>query len=223
MDAVKLSHGATSERNQRLWALVAPRYGTLDLSHDRLHVVRVHHWALELAAAEGLDVDLAGAAGLVHDLVEIPKDHPDRSKASQRSAEAARGPLEAAGYDPMEIEQVAEAVAGSSWSAGQAPVSRLAAVLQDADRLDAIGAVGMARCFVCAQSFNRGQGLLYAPGDPLHRTDRALDDKAHAVDHFFVKLMRLAEGMHTVAGRQEAALRHATMVAFLEALGRELG
>ncbi len=219
---MRLKHPQTAARNRVLWSLIAARYSTLDLSHDRLHVSRVHQWALKIAASEGLDVDLAGAVALVHDLVEIPKDQPGRNVASRLSAEAAVEPLRQAGYSDSEIKTVVEAVSGSSWSAQLEPSSPLGAVVQDADRLDAIGAIGIARCFVCAQSFNTGDGLLYEDDDPFHGTERPLDDTRHAVDHFYVKLLKLSEGMHTDLGRNEAKIRHETMKSFLNALSGEL-
>ncbi|MFZ5787077.1 MAG: phosphohydrolase, partial [Acidobacteriota bacterium] len=96
------------------------------------------------------------------------------------------------------------------------------AVLQDADRLDAIGALGVARSFATAGAMAaRGVPLrLYDPGDPLGR-ERPLDDRRNALDHFRVKLLGLAAGMHTEPARREAAARHRLMEAFLEAFDRE--
>lgn len=76
--------------------------------------------------------------------------------------------------------------------------------MQDADRLDAIGMVGAARCFYIAGRMGSG---LYDPFDPL-ATERPLDDKRFAIDHFETKLFKLADGFQTEAGRRFAGDRH---------------
>jgi uncharacterized protein len=213
-----------SSRHAAMWQRVASRLGDADLSHDCDHVARVYAWALRLAPEAGVDEDLAGAAALVHDLVIVPTDDPERALAGARSASEARAVLEEAGYDEVEIDRIAGAVRTSSWSSGLRAEDPLGEALQDADRLDAIGAVGVFRTFTCAQRMvGRGSPLRFCdPGDPLGRGGRAPDDTRYALDHFPVKLLRLADGMHLPSAREEARRRHATMVAFLDELEREL-
>jgi len=210
-------------RHETLWRLVRDRLPTDDLAHDRAHVLRVYETALGLARSSGADPDLAGAAALLHDLIEVPKESAARATASKRSAAASIPVLERAGYGAGEIEAVADAVRTCSWSSGLAPASTLGAVLQDADRLDAIGAIGIARTFLTAQAMrSRGAPLaLYDPGDPLARK-REPDDRAFALDHFAVKLLRLADGMHTEPARTEGARRQRSMLSFLESMEREI-
>ena len=86
-----------------LWDLVLHQIDDSDIAHDRLHVLRVYDWALRLAPEAGASADLTGAAALVHDLVNIPKEHRDRPLGSERSAQASRGLLEASGYAPDEV------------------------------------------------------------------------------------------------------------------------
>jgi uncharacterized protein len=210
-------------RHRALWREVDGRTPKSDLSHDRQHLERVYSWALRLAPEAEVEPDLAGAAALLHDLVSVPKEDPGRQLAGERSAEAAIDLLRRAGYAPPEVEQIVEAIRTSSWSRGLQPTAPLGAVLQDADRLDAIGAVGVARTFACAQGMTcRGRELrLYDPDDPLaHR--RQPDEGRNALDHFQTKLLRLAATMHLPTARDEAARRQATMQAFLEELAREL-
>ncbi len=211
-------------RHLGLWRLVGAQCPGDDLAHDADHVLRVYRWTLKLAPEAGADPDLVGAAALVHDLVNIPKESADRPLGSARSAEASQGLLAQAGYGDEEIQAVVEAVRTTSWSRGLEPTSPLGIVLQDADRLDAIGAIGIARTFACAQSMRgRGEpGCFYDTGDPLGKSGRALDDRRHAVDHFRVKLLRLAGGMHLQTSRREAALRQAVMEQYLRALSREV-
>ncbi|MHB2018620.1 MAG: HD domain-containing protein, partial [Candidatus Xenobia bacterium] len=143
------------------------------------------------------------------------------ARAGEWSAREAAPWLLAAGYGEAEAAAIVQAVARSSWSAGLPPAAPLDAVLQDADRLDAIGACGIMRVFSTAQSM-QGPRRYYHTGDPMGRSGRALDDRQHAVDHFKVKLLRLAEGMHLPLSRAEAWRRHQHMEAFLEELQREL-
>ncbi|MDP6934312.1 MAG: HD domain-containing protein [Myxococcota bacterium] len=214
----------THPRHIRLLEAVRDATRGEDLAHDELHVLRVYRWAVRLAPEAGVEVDLAGATALVHDLVNIPKDHPDRPLGGEQSALASRGLLQAAEYRPEEIGCIVEAVRTSSWSRGHAPTSMLGAVLQDADRLDAIGAIGIARTFATAQAMaSRGtRGRFYDPGDPVAKTDRTLDDRRQAIDHFRVKLLGLAAGMHLPGARAEARRRHQVMESYLTELEREV-
>jgi uncharacterized protein len=211
-------------RHTKLWELARERQSTVDLAHDRLHVLRVYKSALDLARAAGADPDLAGAAALLHDLIEVPKESAERNEASKRSADASIPVLEQAGYDAEEIAAIADAVRTCSWSSGLEPGSKIGAVLQDADRLDAIGAIGIARTFLTAQAMkSRGAPLaLYDRSDPLAR-EHEPNDRAFALDHFAVKLLKLADGMRTAAAREEAARRQQVMLGFLEELAKELG
>ena len=211
-------------RHRALFDLVAPGLPPGELAHDRWHLERVYRWAVRLAPEAGADADLCGAAALVHDLVPIPKDHADRPFGGERSAQAAGPVLAAAGYADSELEVVVEAVRTSSWSRRLAPAGPVGVVLQDADRLDAIGAVGIARCFACAQHMSRpdSPGRFYDPDDPVAAADRPLDDRLQAADHFRAKLLELASGMHLPSARSEAARRHAAMQAFLGELDAEL-
>ena len=211
-------------RHHRLWADVQSNTSCEDLAHDHLHVLRVYHWAVRLAPEVGADADLTGAAALVHDLINIPKEHRDRPLGSERSAEASRGLLSTAGYDAHEVAMIVEAVRTCSWSRGLQPTNAMGMALQDADRLDAIGAIGIARTFATAQAMSsRGQsGRFYDPDDPLADQGRPLDDRMQPVDHFYAKLLKLSASMHTGTARQEAARRHKRMETFLQNLADEI-
>ena len=215
---------ARFSRHTTLWTLVSEQTEDVDLAHDSEHVLRVYRWAIRLAPEADADVDLTGAAALVHDLVNIPKEHRDRPLGSEMSAQASRGLLEASGYGPSERAAIVEAVRTTSWSRGLSPTSAMGAVLQDADRLDAIGALGIARTFATAQAMSsRGQdSRFYDPADPMAKSGRPLNDRRQPVDHFFAKLLKLAETMHTPTARAEAAKRHERMVNFLANLSAEI-
>lgn len=175
-----------------------------DGSHDIAHILRVFRNAMRIHAIEGGNGRVLAAAVLLHDCVAVEKNSPLRSQASRLAAGKASNILAGLGWGAAEIEAVAHAVAAHSFSANITPETLEAKILQDADRLDAIGMVGAARCFYIAGRMASG---LYDPADPLAK-DRPLDDKAFAIDHFEVKLFRLADGFQTAAGRALAAERH---------------
>lgn len=207
-----------------MWRQVEPQLPPGELAHDRHHIARVYQWALRLSEEGRVDPDLAGAMALVHDLAFVPKDSPDRALGGERSAQLAGVVLSTAGYASHEVVDIAEAVRTSSWSRGFAPTNTLGVVLQDADRLDAIGAVGLLRTVACAQYMSRPEraGRFYHDGDPFADSGRALDDKAQAIDHCYAKLLKLAAGMHLPTAKAEAMKRHAALVDFLGVLRREL-
>lgn len=214
----------TFPRHAALWPLVIARLPPGELAHDGEHLRRVYVWAIRLAPEAEADPDLAGATALVHDLVFVPKDGADRAQGGERSAAAAPAVLTAAGYHADEITAIAEAVRTSSWSRGLAPTNALGIVLQDADRLDAIGAVGLLRTAACGQFMSKPDrpGRLYHPNDPLATSGRVLDDRTQVVDHLHAKLLRLSTGMHLTAARAEADRRHAWLLGFLTELTTEL-
>ncbi len=191
-----------------------------DPGHDLEHAMRVALWTVRLADSEGgVDTAEAIAAALLHDVVNLPKDHPERASASARSADLARELLPRHGFDDAATERVAEAIRDHSFSRGATPATGLGRALQDADRLEALGALGLCRTL----STGAKMGAVYAhPEDPF-ATGRELDDRRYTVDHFYAKLLTLPETMLTEAGRAEARRRTAFLERFLEQLGEELG
>ena len=156
----------THNRHNHLWK---PSYHlTHDDGHDWLHVQRVTKWCIKIAENIGANTDLAGAAGLLHDLINIPKESDLRSMGSTLSAQAGIQYLKDAGYSSEEIDTVTKAIATCSWSRGLSPTNIIGTVLQDADRLDAIGAIGVMRNIACAQAMRsrKQSGLFYHPKNP---------------------------------------------------------
>ena len=213
-------------RHNRLWDAILPTLTHDDLAHDWLHVQRVTEWCLKIARSIDADEDLAGAAGLLHDLINIPKESDLRSMGSTLSAQAGVQYLRDAGYSTEEIDTVTEAISTCSWSRGLTPTNNIGKVLQDADRLDAIGAIGLMRNIACAQAMRsrKKTGLFYHPDNPVpwETPNDKLNDKEHALDHFFCKLLKLKEGMHTDIAKSEAEKRHLWMTAFLAEVDREI-
>ena len=190
-----------------------------DAAHDHEHLRRVVANARSLAAAEAADLAVVLPAAWLHDCVTVPKDSPRRSLASRLAAEEAGCFLHDAGYPQALVPAVMHAVAAHSFTAGIAPETPEARVVQDADRLDALGAVGIARCLMLGATMGRP---LYHAEQPFP-VSRPADDAASSIDHFYTKLLRLAATMTTAAGRAEAERRTALMRSFLRELGREIG
>ncbi len=189
-----------------------------DGSHDQSHLLRVWKNVCAIQAQEGGDLRILLAATLLHDCVAVEKNSPLRSRASTLAAEQARHILSQMDWSAKDCEAVGHAVQSHSFSANIQPVSLEARILQDADRLDAIGALGIARCFYTA---GRMGSSLYEPKDPT-AANRSLDDKRYALDHFPAKLLQLAEGFQTRQGQEIARERHARMERFVEEMVGEL-
>jgi uncharacterized protein len=190
-----------------------------DAAHDLGHILRVARLAHQLARSEGADPEVCVAGALLHDLVYRPKNHPESPQTAGMAADLAlRWCQETAGLDTR-AQGIAATVASHSWSGGGAPASLEAAVVQDADRLEALGAIGVARVFATGASFG---AELWHPEDPWAE-GRELDDKTWSLDHFKRKLLRLEADMKTTAGRRLAGDRQRAMLAYLEALRKELG
>ena len=189
-----------------------------DPGHGPVHLERVVATAMRLAAEEGARVDVVLPAAWLHDCVHVAKNSPERSRASRLAADHALGFLQEAGYTPACLPGIRHAIEAHSYSAGIAPRTVEAKVVQDADRLDALGAIGLARCLAVGTALGRP---LYEPVDPFCR-GRAPDEGGASIDHFYAKLLKLAGTMQTAAGRREAARRTAFLEAFLEQLGSEI-
>jgi uncharacterized protein len=189
-----------------------------DPGHGPAHLERVVATALRLAAEEGARLDIVLPAAWLHDCVHIGKDSPERVRASRLAAEHALRFLESAGYPAAALPEIRHAIEAHSYSAGIAPRTVEAKCVQDADRLDALGAIGLARCFAVGTALGRP---LYEPADPFCRA-RQPDDRGASVDHFYAKLLKLSGTMQTAAGRREAARRTAFLEAFLAQLESEL-
>jgi uncharacterized protein len=187
-------------------------------SHDYLHVARVVTHAVRLAAEVGADVEVLRAAALLHELVTFKKNDPRSATAGDVCADAALALLTERGAEASFAKRVSDAIRDHAFSKGQAPATLESAVLQDADRLDAIGAIGIARCF--ATSADMGSAF-YEEQEPFAVT-RPLDDKAYAVDHFAKKLLLLESRMHTAPARAEARKRTAFLHAYLTQLRDEI-
>ena len=191
---------------------------TEDAAHDLAHVRRVVANARRLAAVEEADLAVVLPAAWLHDCVIVPKDSPRRTEASRLAAAAAVAYLRAEGYPTKHLDAIAHAITAHSFSARIPPETTEARIVQDADRLDALGAIGIARTLMLGGAMGRP---LYNPDDPFV-TLRPPDDHAWTLDHLYTKLLTLSATMQTQAGRAEAEARTAFMQEYLRQLGHEV-
>lgn len=185
-----------------------------DPSHDFAHVLRVVSLAKKLGSEEGADLEVVVPAAYLHDFEPIAKNDPRRSMASSLSAQKAAPFLRDLGYSQTLVESICHAIQAHSFSANISPRTLEAKVVQDADRLDGIGAIGVARCFSMSGLLRRD---FYDVSDPFC-DDREPNDQHNSLDHFFVKLLGVAHHLHTESGRREGRSR----AQFLEHYVRQL-
>ena len=207
----------SADLRARLRAVVAQRMET-DPAHDLAHLDRV--WVNAQAIADDqTDMPVLLAASYLHDLVNLSKDDPERHLASRRSAEESEPILNKLGYIKDQIRAIQHAIEAHSFSANIAPTSPEACILRDADRLDALGAIGVARNFSVSGALGRA---LYDPADPF-AANRPLDDLTYSLDHWKVKLLALPGDMLTDGGKAVARVRVQRMIRFLEEFSEEIG
>jgi uncharacterized protein len=185
--------------------------------HDLSHALRV--LAICNTIGEELDADLEvlGAAALLHDLGRARKGKQKRHH-SMESVKIARRILNSAGFPTQKIPLVLHAIQVHSFEDHTAPKTAEAAILQDADRIDICGAIGAAMTFAYGGSHG---SELYNPADPTG-TNRRFDDHKYSFDHFFTKLLGLPEVLNTAAGRRIARRRRAHLKNFVAQFEQEL-
>lgn len=189
-----------------------------DPAHDFLHFNRVVKTAKKLCILEGGKLEVVLPAAWLHDFVIIPKNDSRRKQASQLSAEAAIQFLKQINYPEMYFEDIAHAIAAHSFSANIQTKTLEAKIVQDADRLDGLGAIGIARCFATAGLLKRP---FYSEIDPFC-TERTADDSLFTIDHFFAKLFKTAETLKTKSGQTEGIKRVERMKFYLADLSTEI-
>lgn len=189
-----------------------------DLAHDLLHVKRVVKLATLIAKKEKAELNVVLPAAWLHDCVSYPKNHPLRSQSSLHAADKAIQFLSSIEYPKQYLDAIHHAIAAHSYSGGLIANTLEAKIVQDADRLDAIGAIGIARCIQVSSQLKRP---LYAPEDAFSE-QRTLDDQRFTLDHFYTKLLKLASLMHTQTAQDIAAQRTQFMESYLQQLALEI-
>lgn len=202
-----------TEQKDELTRLAQANIGDGDPSHDYLHACRVLHLAERVAAEEGGDLDIIVPAALFHDIVMYPKDDPRSSLASVESAEWAKRALAALDWYPAEkIGAVAKAIERCSFSKHLPKESLEEHIVQDADLLESLGAISVARTFSSCGQLGR---LFYHTDDPCC-LEREASPRSYALDLFLTRLFRVEERLHTAAARRIAEDRARFTKAFYD-------
>ncbi|WP_039058486.1 phosphohydrolase [Enterobacter sp. Bisph1] len=191
-----------------------------DAAHDISHFSRVWKTAQHLMQGQQADALVVLTACYFHDIASFAKNHPQRHQSSVLAAEKTAEILASAfpDFPASAVSGVRHAIEAHSFSAGIAPQTPEAKIVHDADRLESLGAIGLARVFAVSGAL----GAALFDGDDPFAAKRELDDKAFALDHFRCKLLKLPATMQTERGRQLAEHNANFMVQFMAKLSAEL-
>lgn len=189
-----------------------------DSAHDFAHIMRVYKNAQMICKKERVNKKLVLCAVLLHDIVSYPKSDKRSKLSSIQSAAKSKKILKKFNFDNEEIQIISDAIRDHSFSQNKIPSTIVGKILQDADRLDAIGAIGIARVFAVGGSEKRP---FYNVKDPFCK-NRLPDDKIWTLDHFYQKLLQLESLMNTKSGKIEAKKRTKILNSFLNQLKNEI-
>lgn len=206
------------------------RIPPVDAGHDFHHVLRVAGLAEKILREECLredgreatqdEIDAVVASAFLHDCVPVAKNSPLRKESARLCAEKAEEWLRELRWSPeARIAEITGAILDHSYSSGRIPRTRVGRCLQDADRLEALGALGLFRTIATGVSMG---ALLFDPDDPWAER-RDLDDRKYTIDHFYTKLLSLPSTFRTESARQEAFSRARFLELFSAQLRHELG
>ncbi|MCG3099492.1 phosphohydrolase [Enterobacter sp. DRP3] len=195
-------------------------HSTDDAAHDISHFRRVWMTAQKIMDNQTVDPLVILTACYFHDIVSLPKNHPERSQSSRLAARKTRSILQRdfPDFPPECYAAVEHAIEAHSFSAGLTPQSIEAKIVQDADRLESLGAIGLARVFAVSGAL----GVALFDADDPFADARALDDRAFTLDHFQTKLLRLPDTMQTDVGRELAHHNADFLIQFMAKLSAEL-
>ena len=205
---------------QRFDSWLKAHHATDDTAHDISHFRRVWNTSQRLMKDQAVEELVILTACYFHDIVSLPKNHPQRGRSSQLAAARTTAILreDFADFPAHHYAAIQHAIEAHSFSAGITPLTEEAKIVQDADRLEALGAIGLARVFAVSGALGVP---LFDPEDPFADA-RELNDRAFALDHFQTKLLRLPETMQTAAGRQLARQSADVLIQFMARLSAEL-
>ena len=189
-----------------------------DSAHDFEHTMRVYKNAQKICKKEKGNEKLVLSAALLHDIVSYPKSDKRSKMSSINSAKKSKQILAEFDFSKEEITIISDAIRDHSFSQNKTPKTLEGKILQDADRLDALGAIGIARVFATGGSLNRP---FYNIDDPFCKK-RTPDDKIWTVDHFFKKLLKIESLMNTKSGKIEAKKRTKILKDYLKQLKQEI-
>jgi uncharacterized protein len=176
--------------------------------------MRVYKNAKKICKKEKVNQKMVLSAVLLHEVVSYPKSDKRSKLSSLESSKKSKQILTKYPFSKEEILIISNAIRDHSFSQGKVPETIEGKILQDSDRLDALGAIGVARVFATGGSLGRS---FYNTDDPFCKK-RLPDDKIWTVDHFFQKLLKLESLMNTKSGKAEAKVRTRVLKEFLHHL-----
>jgi uncharacterized protein len=201
-------------------------YTNADSAHDFEHILRVTRMAEQLAAAEGGDPEVVRAAALLHDIARHAEDEQGKAAPggapdhAEVSAQEARAFLMEQGADAELADRVAEAIRSHRFRGSIQPTTLEGKILFDADKLDSIGAIGVARAYAVCGMLNQ---KLYSEPESSAVATRSQHNAEHTpVDEYHVKLKHLRQRFYTPTAQRIAAERDEFMRSFFEQLTREV-
>lgn len=189
-----------------------------DSAHDFAHIMRVYKNAQMICKKERVNEKLVLCAVLLHDIVSYPKSDKRSKISSIQSAKKSKKILKKFNFTNEEIKIISDAIRDHSFSQNKIPTTIIGKILQDADRLDALGAIGIARVFAVSGSEKRP---FYNVKDPFCK-NRIPDDTIWTLDHFYRKLLKLESLMNTKSGKIEAKRRTKILNNFINQLRNEI-
>ena len=200
--------------------LVKTKFTNQEGSHDWFHIDRVRRTALYLQSQEGGEAELIELAALLHDY----SDHKYNGGDFEAGAKEVQHLLLSLGAAPnlaLQVAQIVQIVSYKGAKVADQNTTLEGQIVRDADRLDAIGAIGIARAFSYGGSRARA---LYDPSiaPTLHDSKEAYaQDKGHTINHFYEKLLLLKDRMETPTAQKLAAQRHVVMEQFIAQFKQE--
>ncbi|NTV27829.1 MAG: HD domain-containing protein [Methanothrix sp.] len=192
-------------------------YEEADPAHDFSHIIRVYQNAQIIGKKEGADMQVLLFSALLHDAGSVSKGLEDSIESYQRQKAVLDFLIKKELPENVQ-KKVLYAIEVHRFSKGIVPDTLEARILQDADRLDALGAVGIARVFMTGGTLGRA---LYDNVDPFCK-NREPDDKKWNLDHFYRKLLKLESGMHTKTAKDMASRRTEVLKRYLSDLEQEI-
>ena len=193
-------------------------YAKNDPAHDFEHIMRVYKNAEKICKTEKSNKKLVLISVLLHDIIKKSETDKRTKSSSSLSASKSIKILKKLKFSDNDISIVSESIRNHSFTKNKISKSIEGRILQDADRLDAIGAIGIARVFSVSGAKNR---QFYEPSDPFSK-NRKMNDKKWALDHFFKKLLLLENVMNTKTGKIEAKKRTIVLKNYLDSLKKEI-
>lgn len=190
--------------------------------HDWHHIERVHSNALKIQQKEGGDFEVVSLLAILHDV----SDHKLNGGILNNGGNEAARIMTKIGLDSTLINKVSPLIDEISFKgAGVSDKNSCleSRIVQDADRLDAIGAIGIARAFAYGGNKNRPMFVPELTAEMHDSFESYANSKSHTINHFYEKLLLLKDRMHTNAGKELAQERHDFMVQFLDQFHREWG